>query len=144
MASFRTLSTAFALSLSLVACSTYTSNTPNMTSPMKHTLEEGEWHVEDLARKGIVDSSVISMTFDKNGRVSGSASCNRFNGQYTAQGSSLNISKTASTRMMCSPALMNQESLFLALLEKTQSYSFTADGALLLKTTDGEVITARH
>jgi len=67
---------------------------------------------------GVLAGTSISIAFGADGRVSGSAGCNRYTGQYTAAGDTINIGQSASTRRMCAePAgIMEQEAAFLAAL----------------------------
>ncbi|HEX5634584.1 MAG TPA: META domain-containing protein [Gemmatimonadales bacterium] len=109
------------------------------------TLLTGEeWVVEDIERKGIIDRSRVTVRFDEEGRVTGRGGCNSYTGSYTLTGESLTIGSTASTMMACAPSLMDQEARFLAVLQATQRFEFTGDGALVLHAADGRTITARR
>lgn len=103
-----------------------------------------EWRIEDMAGRGVIDSSHASLQFLADGHLAGSATCNRMAANYESEGSSLTISPVATTMMACPEALMNQEQAFLALLEKVQSYRVDDTGALVLTTSDGKTITARR
>jgi heat shock protein HslJ/membrane-bound inhibitor of C-type lysozyme len=107
-------------------------------------LHAREWVVEDIAGKGIVDRSRATLSFGLDGRLAGSASCNRYTAQYTLTGEGLTVSKAAGTMMACPPALMQQESLFLDVLEKVTRFDIGPDGALILHANDGRTITARR
>jgi heat shock protein HslJ len=48
------------------------------------------------------------------GKVSGSAGCNDYNGTYTAQGTSLSFSPLRTTRKACPPDILAEETRFLA------------------------------
>jgi heat shock protein HslJ len=91
---------------------------------------------------GVLAGSQLTVEFDADGGLSGSAGCNRYTATYAAQEQSLSIGPAASTRMMCAePAgVMEQEAQFLKTLETVATYRIggnrlelrTADGALAL------------
>lgn len=112
--------------------------------PKPSPLTGREWRVEDLAHKGIIDNSHITLNFNADGRINGSTSCNRYMGSYTSsnQDETLSISQVATTRMACAPALMAQEALFTGLLASIKTYAFDDRGALVLTTTDGRQMIA--
>jgi len=107
-------------------------------------LQGAEWVVEDLRGAGIVDRSRVTLAFAADGRVSGHGSCNRYTASYKLTGEGLTISKAASTRMACAPALMRQERLFFDLLAQVRRFTIDASGALVLHAADGGTIAARR
>jgi heat shock protein HslJ len=125
-------------SVLIVACATG-GGLPDAGSP----LTGREWVVEDIAGRGIIDDTRVTLTFGADGRLSGQASCNRLLGAYTVNGSNLNIGDAGLTMMMCPPALMDQERQFIDVLNNVQRYRVDASGALVLTTTTGTTITAR-
>jgi heat shock protein HslJ/uncharacterized lipoprotein YbaY len=109
------------------------------------TLLQGrEWVVEDINGKGIVDRSRATLDFGADGRVAGRSSCNNYTAQYTLTGEGLTVSKAAGTMMACPPALMQQEALFLDVLQNVRRFDLGPDGALILQTDDRRAITARR
>jgi len=46
-------------------------------------LLDGEWTVEDIANRGIIDTAVASLNFTTDGRLSGSGTCNRLLGSWS-------------------------------------------------------------
>ena len=86
----------------------------------------------------------ISMTFGEDGRVSGSASCNRFGADYSLAGEGLTIGKAFSSMMACEPHVMKQEQSFLDLLARTARLSIARNHSLLLHTGDGHSIRAKR
>ena len=74
------------------------------------------------------------VTFDRDGRVSGTVSCNQFSAEYTTSGNQLSIGLAVSTLMYCSsPAgAMDQEQRVLALLPLTAGYTVAGDTLILL------------
>jgi heat shock protein HslJ len=85
-------------------------------------------------------TEAFTITFES-GTFSATTDCNRVRGGYTAQGSGLTFDENmAATRMFCADS---QESVFTELLGKTQRYSFTARGELVLQLTGGGTATFR-
>ncbi|WP_223671092.1 META domain-containing protein [Kangiella shandongensis] len=107
-------------------------------------LADHEWVVEDIAEQGIIDNSRVTITFDKEGRAYGSASCNTYNAAYQLTGENLTFKAPMSTLMACAPALMDQEQRFLKMLAQVNRYDIDGQGALILTTEGGKTITARH
>ena len=62
-----------------------------------------------------ISGTTLTATFTADA-VSGSSGCNTYNGSYTLDGDALKIGPLATTRMACAPAIMDQETLFLAAL----------------------------
>lgn len=112
---------------------------------MTGTLTGGEWVVEDINNRGIIDRSRATLVFSKDGRLSGRSSCNNYSGQYEMDGMKLSVPGTfAVTRKACVPALMNQERDFLQIAEKLESYRFDNTGALILTDSEGRTLLARR
>lgn len=86
---------------------------------------------------GVVGGSTVTMAFGADGRVSGSAGCNRFTAGFQAGGSNLKVTAPATTRMMCpEPGVMDQEQAFLKALESVATMRFEGD-RLELRTVTG-------
>ena len=110
----------------------------------KQPLLGQEWVIEDIAGAGVVDNSHATLQFLPNGRLAGSATCNRILGSYETQATKLRIQPAGTTMMACPPALMNQERKLLDLLPAVASYRIDKTGALVLSTADGKTILARR
>ncbi|MDR5898512.1 serine hydrolase [Halomonas vilamensis] len=108
------------------------------------TLVGREWHIEDIADKGVIDNSPASLWFMPDGRLIGNTSCNRLMASYAQDGDALSIEGAGSTMMACPEALMNQERHLLNLLPAVERYSTNEVGTLILTTADGQTITARR
>jgi heat shock protein HslJ len=89
----------------------------------------GNWIIEYIGDRPVMDSSPASITFDTDRQLSGNASCNRFSGRYAGTASALSVGPLATTRMMCPEALMEQEQRFLSAL--TEIASARIDNGLL-------------
>jgi len=68
---------------------------------------------------------------EQTGRLSGSSGCNRYFGSYTLTGDHLRIGPLGSTRMMCSPAQMAQETRFFQALSAAERYELSNDELLI-------------
>ena len=65
----------------------------------------------------------ITVMFGSDGRMAGSAGCNRYFATYTTRDYQLSITDIGSTKMFChGPSVMEQESTFLEDLSKTSSF----------------------
>jgi heat shock protein HslJ len=87
---------------------------------------------------GVADGSTVTLQFGEDGRVSGSAGCNRYTAAYTAEGTDkLRFAPAATTRMACAdPDVAAQESNFLAALATVATARMEGD-RLELRTVDG-------
>ena len=103
-----------------------------------------EWVIEDIAGSGVIDKSHASLQFLADGRLAGSATCNRIVGSYQSKGTQLIIEPVGTTMMACPEALMNQEGKLLQLLPMVTSYRIDKTGALVLTTGDGTTVVARR
>ena len=88
------------------------------------------WQLEDLGGRGVLDRAQATLAFPEAGRVAGQGSCNRFFGSVTVDGSRIGFGQIASTRMACVAAVNEQESRYLAALQKAERYE--VQGSTLL------------
>jgi len=80
------------------------------------------------------------------GRVSGSTGCNNLNGSYTSHRGRLSFGSIGTTRMACSPRIMEQERRFLDALRITASCDITGRRLILFDSsgrTVMELVAAR-
>jgi heat shock protein HslJ len=103
-----------------------------------------EWVVEDIAGRGLIDRSRVTLQVDREGGLSGTGGCNRYHGQLKMTGESLSIGPIASTMMACAEALMNQERAFYDALASVDGFDIDETGALLLSSAGKPVILARR
>ncbi len=114
-------------------------------------LQGREWVVEDIAARGVIDNTRLTLAFGPDGSLSGRASCNPFEGRYAFANGALTLGaaplppavKPQPTRI-CPPALRRQDAAFFDVLPAITRWDFTADGALALGTPDGRRIVARR
>jgi len=94
----------------------------------------GEWRLVKFGAEEMLPADVqITVQFD-DGRIAGSAACNRYTGSVREGDMPGQLSLSgplAMTRMMCPPPLMDWEQRYAAALEGLSQYSFVA-GRLVL------------
>jgi putative lipoprotein len=83
---------------------------------------EGKWLAEDINGAGVIDDAQTTLEIGADGQVSGSGGCNRFFGPVTINGGTISFGALGSTRMMCPPAVMDQEQEFFAALAEVRSW----------------------
>jgi heat shock protein HslJ len=74
--------------------------------------------------------------FGTDGQVTGSGGCNTFSGPYQSTASTLSIGPLSSTRTACEQPVMDQETAYLAALERSATYRFE-NGRLMLADASG-------
>ncbi|MFC3154994.1 META domain-containing protein [Gilvimarinus japonicus] len=101
---------------------------------------KGEWMVEYIAGRGVIDYSPARLQFTDDGKINGNASCNRFFGDYQLTQDRLTIQEPlGATRMLCIPALNDQEARLLAALPGTHNVRIQ-HGILRLMNDAGEEV----
>ncbi len=82
----------------------------------------GKWLAESIRRRGVIDNLQTVLDIAADGRVSGSGGCNRISGKADISGERISFSPLAATRMACAPAIMDQETKFLAALNDVRTW----------------------
>ena len=97
------------------------------------------WQLTSLNDAAPIEGTGLSARF-LDGRVSGSAGCNRYNGTYTVNGSQIEFGEAmASTMMACDEAVMQQEQAYFKALAEAKSFTATAE-KLTLMDSGGKVL----
>jgi putative lipoprotein len=135
LVSHRTL---LAVALLAVGCTAAGPAAPPTAAVALASLEGTSWRAEDIDGAGVVDHVQSTLTFDAGQKVAGRAACNRYFGAYRQAGDTLEIKPGGSTRMACPPAVMDQETKFLAALEAVRKARREGDKLMLLDA-DGRV-----
>ncbi|MGD8466818.1 MAG: META domain-containing protein, partial [Anaerolineae bacterium] len=80
----------------------------------------------------------VTAIFGQDGMLTGSAGCNNYHAGYQAEGGAIQVGPPASTRMLCPTpeGIMDQESQYLAALERAVTYQIEGD-RLLIHDADG-------
>lgn len=130
--------------VSFAGCNASNSNPDQVEEPVssEQRLEQllGEWQVEDINGAGIIDSSHVTITFNEEGRVYGSTSCNRYSSDYELTNEGLTFGHSLATKMACPEALMNQEQKFLEVFNEINQFDIDETGALILKSHNGKTL----
>lgn len=80
----------------------------------------------------------VTLAF-QGGRAGGKSACNRYSSPVTIGDDTLTFGQTVSTRMACSPPLMEIEERFQRALESVATWRI-ADGTLELQDSSGETL----
>ena len=107
------------------------------------SLNDTTWTITMIDQFPVLEAIPTEVRF-ADGRVSGNAGCNRFNGTYDVASNALTFGPMASTRMMCSEKQMAQEAKFLALLSSTLTKRYSVEGNLILADDKGNRATLRQ
>lgn len=105
----------------------------------------GTWLAESIGGGGVLDRLQSTLEITPDGRAGGNGGCNRFTGRATIEGDAIAFGEMASTRMACSPAVMDQEAKFHAALRAAKRFQtlpqqrklllFDANGNIVLRLT---------
>ena len=90
------------------------------------------------AVQSVLAGTISTATFGADGRINGSAGCNTYLGPYQTDGRSLTIGPLATTRMLCAQPVMDQETAYLAALQRATQYQFES-GQLVLRDASGAI-----
>ena len=86
------------------------------------------WALTELMGKPPMAGTGISAEFTADGKVAGSAGCNRYSGTYTVSGGNITFStQMAMTMMMCEQAVMDQESAYMQALGEAKTFAVNGD-----------------
>lgn len=116
----------------LVGCAAMNGNDPDEIS-----LPGTSWLAEDLGGGGVIDHLQSTLTFDGAERVAGNAGCNRYFGPVTIAGERIRFGNLGATRMMCPPAVMNQEQRLFDALGQAERFGFGPPGIMTLYDAEG-------
>jgi heat shock protein HslJ len=93
-------------------------------------LTDANWRLDSYSSGGfltpVLDDTVITLTFERDGTVHGHASCNDYFGPYRASEFTISIGPIAATRMACQQDVMEQEHAYLDALERAASFTVQA------------------
>jgi len=105
----------------------------------------GDWIIEDVDQRGVMDNALLSLAFNGEGRVSGQLGCNSVAGRFTIDKAGLRFGPLVTTRKICvSTALMYQEALVLRSLQAMNAVAWSDNGAAILTGPEGHRITMRR
>jgi heat shock protein HslJ len=101
------------------------------------------YHDGKSALVSVLAGSEVNALFAEDGKLGGSAGCNNYTTGYEIDGQSLSFGPVATTRKMCAEpeGIMEQESAYLAALERVTAYRIQGDSLELLDAEGGRVAT---
>ncbi len=105
-------------------------------------IEGRSWVVQEMTADGVKVQpigSVVPVANFVEGTVSGVAGCNSYSGSYAIGGDAITIGPLAATLMFCEQpeGAMEQEALYLRLLQEADTYRVSDDTLTLL---EGETV----
>jgi heat shock protein HslJ len=104
-------------------------------------ITDNAWILESLNGSPLEKGTLITAKF-VDGKVSGSAGCNRYTGAYTVSGKEIQFtSPMASTMMACEQPIMDQETAYFQALATVKSFIVSGD-QLTLKDSNGTVVAS--
>ncbi|MFA9405477.1 MAG: transporter substrate-binding domain-containing protein [Anaerolineales bacterium] len=78
-----------------------------------------------------LDDPDSTVKFEVNNTVNGSGACNTYSGTFVSDGTNIDVEIGSITQTLCDQTIMDQEQMFLQLLDEAQEYSVTANGTKL-------------
>jgi heat shock protein HslJ len=106
----------------------------------------GHWKLTSYGTADAVSSALAdvdaNLTFNEDGTVTGTSSCNEFGGQYTVEGDQITFSEIVSTLKLCDTPLMEQEEAMQQVLNGTATYTIE-DNTLTLTNNDMVLVLTR-
>lgn len=124
----------FATALTFLAASCGDSTAADEATSLSGT----HWLLQELGGASPVEATSITASFSDDGRITGTAGCNRYMGTYAVDGDSIELDGAAATRMACEGPVMAQEQAYFEVLSEVETYSVN-DGHLVLEA-DGEAV----
>ncbi len=110
-------------------------------------LTETVWYLEsyldsEAAATTVLEGSEITVRFDDDGLVSGSAGCNNYSGSYQGEGETINIELGPLTMMFCDQpeGVMDQETAYLAALDAVSKYRILGTELVMYDANDQELL----
>lgn len=113
-------------------------NQESDVSQQSNTIEGTVWNLVSYNQQPILAESKITAEFAE-GRVNGSAGCNSYFADYQLDDTQLNIETVGSTKKACPDDFMEQETIYLNLLDKAESAA-VVDNVLTINTSDGDLV----
>ena len=89
------------------------------------------WLAEEIDGRGVLEGAESTLVFDSAQRIAGQAACNRYFGTLELSDGTLRLKPAGTTRMACSPPIMEQEARFLTALSAATTAFRRERGKLL-------------
>ena len=114
------LSIGIALAGIVIGCAHAAQSAPDgAANPLVGT----KWQVHALGANAVLESAKPTLEFSAVDKVSGTGSCNRFNGVVTVSGKSITFGPMATTRMACADAVNRQEATYFKALTEAEWFT---------------------
>ena len=105
----------------------------SLSDPLNGTA----WNLTAINETPALVNTAVTAEFN-GGKIGGSSGCNSYGGAYKASGKKITTDSIVMTLMACMDAgVMEQESTFLEILQKAQSFELS-EGQLLILSSDGK------
>ena len=103
-------------------------------APPANPLPGNTFDLTMLNGQPLIPETVITITFNSDGTLNGSAGCNNYNGRYTANNGQITISELSLTTMQCGipPSVMDQELAYTNALRAAATFDFQQQNGLLI------------
>jgi len=89
------------------------------------------WQLLQLGPNGALSENLPTLSFSKDGKVTGSGGCNTFTGTVTESGMAITFGALATTKMSCSEEVNAQEAAYLKALGQAQTFENRATSLLI-------------
>jgi len=118
---------------------TATEEAPEPTDEPGADLRDTTWVLEgyraDIEDDELTDSiagATVNLIFREGGIFDGNTGCNAFSGRYVTDGTNIALQGITATQTNCDqpPGIMDQEAVFLGLLDQAEEYHINQDGEL--------------
>ncbi|WP_341728678.1 META domain-containing protein [Brooklawnia sp.] len=98
------------------------------------------WLLEELNGQPVVEGTFASLTFNDQGGLGGVGGCNVYGGDFTADGSQIDVDDSiVSTMMACDEPIMTQEFAFFEALKSASAFTIE-NTTLTLSDQDGSIV----
>lgn len=102
----------------------------------------GRWLAEDINGGGVIDDLQTTLEINDDGTYAGFAGCNSYTGIFTIENGEVVFGPAGTTRKLCPPALMNQETKFLDVLKAGLSFRIDDHAKLVLKRNNAQAASS--
>lgn len=107
-------------------------------------LQGAPWQLVALDGGSTAAEPPVSLSLEREGRLSGQAPCNRYSAAYRLADERLHIAPPLASRMACDPARMVAEQAFFERLGSVERHELLEDGRLQLLCRGGRSLTLQR
>ena len=111
------------LSFGVLGCSATTPTAQEQQ--ISYELQNVKWRLISFGHTRMAVHKGSDITFDQDGRYSGSGGCNNFMGNYELKDDTLTLKQGLSTMMAC--PIMSQEAKFFQAMQEVDGYKIIGD-----------------